>query len=182
VVLAIIGLMSVITIPQFINYQQSMKLKSALRVLNNDLINARQLAITRYWQVRVEFPTATTYKFYFRVGNTGTWGPLTQTELGAARINGVVGNTKTLQSPITLSVPTADGTVAGTSYGLMNDLDTNGARDFIFNWDGSAQLNTANNQANTAVMLISPRTKLPQNEMVSIIYSTGKISTIATHS
>src|SRR5436309_322557 len=50
VVLAIIGLMSVITIPQFINYQQSMKLKSALRVLNNDLINARQLAITRYWQ------------------------------------------------------------------------------------------------------------------------------------
>jgi len=182
VVLAIIGLMSVITIPQFINYQQSIKLKSGLRVLNGDLINARQLAITRYWQVRVEFTTATTYKFYSRVGNSGAWSDLNQTALGMARINGVIGNRKTLQSPLTF----AQGpiTVSGTTYAAMNDLSNpaNGLPDIIFNWDGSAQLSTDSTQGNACIALVSPRTKLPENEMVSIIYSTGKISSVATHS
>jgi type IV pilus assembly protein PilA len=182
VVLAIIGLMSVITVPQFINYQQSLKLRGALRVLTGDLINARQLAITRYWQVRVEFATTTTYKFYYRSGNSGSWIALTQTALGASRINGVIGNTKTVESPLTFAQGPV--TVSGTTYAAMNDLSNpaNALPDIIFNWDGSAQLSTDNTQGNACIALVSPRTKLPQNEMVSIIYSTGKISSVATHS
>ena len=64
VVVAIIGIMSLVTVPQFVSYQQSSALKGAMRNFNADLRNCRQLAVARYVQVRMEFATPNSYRFY----------------------------------------------------------------------------------------------------------------------
>ena len=102
VVVIIVGIMSLVTVPQFIAYQQSAKLKGALGGFNGDMRNARQLAISRYWQVRVEFVNSKTYRFFYRpYGTSASWDSLTQDEMRSARITGLNGNSKTLPDPIT---------------------------------------------------------------------------------
>jgi|ERR1043165_5801836 prepilin-type N-terminal cleavage/methylation domain-containing protein len=83
VVVAIVGLLSLISIPAFINFRNSNTFKSTLRVFVNDLRYARQYAITHTVLVRVELDppgnqtTSKTYRFFFSDDNGGTWRNLT---------------------------------------------------------------------------------------------------------
>jgi prepilin-type N-terminal cleavage/methylation domain-containing protein len=98
VVVAIVGLLSLISIPAFINFRNSNTFKSTLRVFVNDLRYARQYAITHTVLVRVELDapgnqtTSKNYRFYSSLDNGGTWSNLT--------IPGALGNQKTLPKSV----------------------------------------------------------------------------------
>lgn len=53
VVVAIIGTLSLVMVPAFINYQRSMQLKNTMRQFTTDLRSARQRAVTQTSFVRV---------------------------------------------------------------------------------------------------------------------------------
>lgn len=57
VVVAIIGVISLVTVPNFMSMYRSMKIKSAVRLLTNDVRSARQLAVSRYRPTMVSFGT-----------------------------------------------------------------------------------------------------------------------------
>lgn len=57
VVVAIIGMISLVTVPNFVVYMRSAKLKSSLRQLTNDLRYTRQMAITRNCRSKISFET-----------------------------------------------------------------------------------------------------------------------------
>lgn len=57
VVVAIIGVISLVGVPSFISMQRSMKVKSSLRQFTADVRGARQRAVTQYRRVAVSFET-----------------------------------------------------------------------------------------------------------------------------
>ncbi|MGH9456756.1 MAG: prepilin-type N-terminal cleavage/methylation domain-containing protein [Thermoanaerobaculia bacterium] len=65
VVVAIIGVMSLVAVPSFINMYQSSRLKSGLRQFTSDLRGARQTAVTEYRWVKVDFETGTSPSRYW---------------------------------------------------------------------------------------------------------------------
>lgn len=68
VVVAIIGIISLVTIPNFVSMARSNKVKTSLRQFANDARNARQRAVTRYTRTKLGFNTGTagarTYAVY----------------------------------------------------------------------------------------------------------------------
>jgi len=100
VVVAIVGLLSLVSIPAFINFKNSNTFKSSLRVVVNDLRFARQYAITNTVRVRVELDppgsqTAKTYKFFFSRDNGTTWN-----DLSVPGGTGATRNVKSLPSSV----------------------------------------------------------------------------------
>src|SRR5579859_5323763 len=77
-VVAIIGTLALVTIPAFMTYMQSNKMKSSLRQFTGDLRAARQRSISQGQQVLLTFGTgssARTYDIYQgdRPFNSTTW-------------------------------------------------------------------------------------------------------------
>ncbi len=64
-VIAIIGVMSLVSVPAFLNYQRSLELKNAMRQFTTDLRTAQRRAVTNMGTVTVDVPasgyTARTY-------------------------------------------------------------------------------------------------------------------------
>jgi prepilin-type N-terminal cleavage/methylation domain-containing protein len=59
VVLAIISMISLVTVPQFISFQHANRLKTSMRQFANDLRMARQLAVSRHVRTKVGIPDPT---------------------------------------------------------------------------------------------------------------------------
>ncbi len=57
VVVAIIGVMSLVAVPSFVSMMQASRMKSALRQLTSDLRGARAQAVTQYRWVKVQLDT-----------------------------------------------------------------------------------------------------------------------------
>lgn len=77
VVVAIIGVMSLVTVPAFITMMQSNRLKSSLRQLTSDLRGARQQAVTQYRWVKVQIEPGVTpgrYSVQQSADLGTTWG------------------------------------------------------------------------------------------------------------
>ena len=80
VVVAIIGILSLVTVPSFLAMYQSGRIKAAARTMTSDVRTARQMAITNYTRVKISFNTGTNvhhYEMYReqrdRLTNTSTW-------------------------------------------------------------------------------------------------------------
>lgn len=81
-VVAIIGILSLISVPAFMNFRRSMDFKSAMRNFTADLRNARASAIANSFDVRIEMQsgaasTNRNYYFYSSRDNGMTWQALT---------------------------------------------------------------------------------------------------------
>ncbi len=72
VVLAIIGILSLVAVPQFISMYHSSTTKSSMRDFTSTLRKARQLAVTRGERTRVTFSTGTTGGATFKIDTGGT--------------------------------------------------------------------------------------------------------------
>ncbi|HEX3583691.1 MAG TPA: type II secretion system protein [Thermoanaerobaculia bacterium] len=156
VVLAIVGVLSLVTVPQFIAYKQSAALKGGMRVFTSDVRALRQYAITHYCQARIEFVTSTSYKFYSRPGTSGTWSVLV--------INGVRWDgTKTLSSPLTFT---------GNTFG---DIDGNSKPDLIFMLDGTPS-------AVGSVTIGVPWKNIAQNRIALTVSGSGGVTVVGSHS
>lgn len=77
VVVAIIGIVSLVSVPNFISMARSGRLKTSLRDFASTMRTARERAVTSYRQVRISFPTGTaadarTYTMWEQTAG-GTW-------------------------------------------------------------------------------------------------------------
>lgn len=89
-VVAIIGILALVSVPNFITYYQSNKMKASMRNFTTDLRTVRQLAITQGVQTRITFtpsdtnaPAARMYNFWqgdSAFGLTPKWTQLTQND------------------------------------------------------------------------------------------------------
>jgi prepilin-type N-terminal cleavage/methylation domain-containing protein len=90
-VIALIGILALVSVPNFITFQKSNKVKASMRTFTSDLRTMRQMAITQGVQTRITFTPDTTSKPASRAydlwqgnnafGSTVTWTPLTQADL-----------------------------------------------------------------------------------------------------
>ncbi|MEA2338035.1 MAG: type pilus assembly protein PilA [Thermoanaerobaculia bacterium] len=159
VVVAIIGIMSMVTVPAFMNYQRAASLKATMRSFTSDIRNCRQRAISRNSQVRLELDSSNTYRFY-EMPFSGTWGAL----------NGFSGtgpgsNAKQLDSGVTFSSNT------------LGDLDSNSKKDLVFRPDGTVNLGTGTG----TVTLQSPWKNIAQNQFLVTVTTSGKLTTAGSH-
>ncbi len=115
VVVAIIGLLSLISVPAFINFRASNTFRSALRVFIDDIRFARQYSITHTVDVLIDLDppgntsTSKHYAFYSSPDNGTTWTVLT--------VPGANGNVKTLPQQVWIdsapSIPLSGGAANG---------------------------------------------------------------------
>jgi prepilin-type N-terminal cleavage/methylation domain-containing protein len=97
VVVAMIGILTLVTVPAFITFFQSNKMKASMRNFTSDLRGVRQLAITKGRQTLLTYGTgnnARTYDWYLgnKPFNSDVWTPLT----GSGRATA----TRTLENPV----------------------------------------------------------------------------------
>lgn len=95
-VVAIVGTLALVTVPAFINFYQSNKMKASMRSFTTDLRGARQRAITRGRQVAVMYevtatgaPQANYKRTYWMFegnlpNNSTTWTPVALASTGAS--------------------------------------------------------------------------------------------------
>ncbi len=82
-VVAIVGTLTLVTVPAFMSYRQSAKMKVSMRNFTSDLRTARSLAISRAHEVKLSYPTGTNARIYnYSEGDRGygtvnTWTPVT---------------------------------------------------------------------------------------------------------
>ena len=120
VVVGIIGILSLITVPAFINYQRRNAVRSALRSFTSDLRSFRQFAISKNAYVRLEFENAREYRVYQSTNFGSTWTDMQLGAIGADR------NVRYLPETMAFTANT------------YNDSDSDGKPDVDFRPDGTA--------------------------------------------
>jgi prepilin-type N-terminal cleavage/methylation domain-containing protein len=124
VVVAIIGVLSLITVPAFMNFQRAAVFKSAMRIFATDLRAARAAAIQQSYDVRIELttgaegPTTKAYRFYASRDGTN-WTPLTVRKESTKRLDG----------PVWLESATN-----------LRDIANDGKPDIVFHPNGAADI------------------------------------------
>jgi len=125
VVVGIVGIISVVTVPNFISLYRSGKIKSSVRSLATDLRGARQTAVTKHRRVMVSLGTSATEKYSYWTFEeiNGTWTPST-------------GQKHDLEPNVD-----AKSVYFGTNE-FTDDVTTDGAgrKDIIFRSDGSIDI------------------------------------------
>lgn len=129
-VVAIIGVLSLVIVPQFVNMYQSARVKSNMRNFTTDLRKMRSLAAERGVQTKLSYATggnARTYEMYYgsaAIGTSQTW-----TKLGS--------NNEYVRSLD--SVINFPGDSVSTPQ-TFNDVDGDGKLDIIFLPNGSCSM------------------------------------------
>lgn len=164
-VVAIIGLLSMIAVPAFMNFRNSNTLKSAMGSFITDVRYARQYAITHSVEVRVDLAppgnpsTSTFYRFYNSPDNGVTWNQLT--------FPGANGNYKTLSKPVwfdsTASIP-----LSGTTPQI------------VYNPNGSVTL--ASGATTGQVIIGSPWTRMTYDRYTIVLSPSGQMTSTGSHS
>jgi prepilin-type N-terminal cleavage/methylation domain-containing protein len=104
VVIAIIGIVTAVSVPSFLSIYHGNQLKVSMRQMTNDMRWARQLAVMSQRRTRMEFTTGTAANTYsiFQANTNGTWpvAPIrtgtmqNQTYIDATTFTDFDGNTK----------------------------------------------------------------------------------------
>jgi prepilin-type N-terminal cleavage/methylation domain-containing protein len=157
-VVAIIGVLSLITVPAFMNFQRASIFKSAMRTFSTDLRAARAAAIQQSYDVRVELTTgaegASTKEYRFYASRDGTtWTPLT------------------IRSKF--PIKKLDGPVWLESATNLPDTGTDGKPDLIFHPNGSADID--NNAPAAVVVLATNYQKIFSNRYNVTVTRAGQI-------
>ena len=136
VVISIIGVLSLITVPVFMNFQRQSVFKGAMRTIATDLRSARNTSIKSGDDIRIEFTTGaegTTTKRYevFSSSDGGTtWTPMNVRQAFTTAIDDGTGETfKLLQGPAWFELATN-----------LPDIGDNGRPDIVFHPNGTVDL------------------------------------------
>lgn len=170
VVVAIIGILSLITVPAFMNFQRSAVFKSAMRTVATDLRGARTNAIKTSTDIRVEFTTgsnsaaARTYRTYSSTDGT-TWTALNTRRAFTAAIDDGIGETsKTLSGPVWFSTALK-----------VPDIGSDGKFDIVFHPNGTADI--ASGAPAGALLLTTNATKIFTNRYYITVTASGQVKT-----
>lgn len=166
VVVAIIGVLSLVTIPAFMNFQRRNAVRSALRSFTSDIRSCRQHAITKNAYVRVQFRNQREYTVW-QSRNFGTsWQELQMGTLDQGS------NVRTLPETLAFSANT------------YNDSDTtvDGLRDIDFRPDG--RVGDFDSTGSATAGTITLRTDWTEilNTVVVDVSTTGQIKTTESKS
>jgi prepilin-type N-terminal cleavage/methylation domain-containing protein len=149
VVVAIIGVLALVTIPNFAEFYRSNQLKGSLRQFASDVRSARQKAVTTSSRVRVSFDPASrpgSYTIHRSTDQGATW-----TQIGRRAL---VGNAYF-----------KNGT-------FVDAVDSDSQPDIIFNSDGTATVPGGN-----AALEIRVDSDVARNSYELSVVSTGKVTT-----
>ena len=154
VVVGLVGVLSLVSVPAFMNYQRTSQIRAATRVIAQDLRNCRQLAITRNLLVRFEITGTNQYKTFQSADNGTTWTALP--------ISGGIANSRTLEQR---SIDIA---------GSFSDSDSDSLKDLDFRSDGTVD------QSDTTITLTTKWTQSSINKVVITISTTGQVKSTAS--
>jgi len=163
VVIGVIAVLSLVSVPAFINYQQANVLRGAVRQLDGDLRQARMQAITNNLTIRVEFAADNvTYSFYSSSDYGTTWTTYT-----APR---AFSSIRKLDKPVT---------VVGNTF---RDVNGNGLRDIVFQPNGTLTTDCMAASGPSAVGIGVPWTNVANNRYSIEITAVGQVKDTASHS
>lgn len=149
-VVAIVAMMTLVTVPSFISFRNSGKMRASVNTFTSDLRGARQRSITRSRQVMVTYePTAAgaapvnykrTYSFYEGnlPFNSTTWAPITLTPGGGATTQRKLDDVIYFPSTGASTPQTFDDTLACVSSACTSGTD--GRPEVIFFPDGRVRV------------------------------------------
>lgn len=185
-VMAIIGVLSLITVPSFISFQRAGKMKSALRGFTMDLRTMRQRAITENVRTRLEIiPQATestasrTYRTYQSTDNGVTWTPLGLRGGFGSNVTAVVGqgtgNKKELEKAVFFTP------LPASMYPFV-DTDSNGQVDITFLPNGTVIMPPLGaGTAPTGSIGMRTLWNVTNNQYVIAITPSGQVHATASH-
>ena len=137
IVIAIIGVLSLITVPVFMNFQRQGIFKSAMRTVATDLRSARSNSIRTGQDIRVEFvtgaegPTTKEYRAYSSTDGGTTWTALSiRRAVTSANSDGTGEMVKRLEGPVWFE----------KSVGLITTGIGDIKPDIVFHPNGTADL------------------------------------------
>jgi prepilin-type N-terminal cleavage/methylation domain-containing protein len=172
-VVAIIGTLALVTVPSFMNYYNSNKVKSSMRAFMSDLRTARMLAISRGREVKFSYQTGAksrTYNYYEgnrSMGVVTQWTPLTGPGSNPPRPQ------KTLEDVayFPLDAPDAPQTF------VDEDTIPDGFIDVIFFPDGHVRIpvNDATQRGAVGTITIKTDRKVPKKQYAIEISPTGRV-------
>lgn len=171
-VVAIVGILSLISVPMFMNYQRATAFKSEMGKFVQDLRNARQYAITRSVDVCVEFEVGAAslrrYRFFASRDNMATWTALQLPGTFGAAGPGTAGNMKIVSEPVYIL----------SSTGLPTAHGGSGNADIVFRPNGTMELAAAATAAR--VTMATDWTNVAFNRYTINLSAGGQIKTVGS--
>ena len=175
IVLAIIGIVSLVTVPAFINLQRSGKIKTSVREFNTSLRAARQRAVTTNMQTKVGFETGSRAKITTCLNIPA---PCQRRYTLYERPN----PTSTVPNPPWTRVDSAarprqtDEIVYFDDSSTMDDVEPDDERDIIFRSNGTV-LFTPNTVTERTIVLRA-MADIPLNQYTVTLRTTGSLTTV----
>jgi prepilin-type N-terminal cleavage/methylation domain-containing protein len=167
-VVAIIGILALVTVPNFITYMQSNKMKASMRAFTSDLRTMRQYSITQGVETKITFKPASansvsarSYDFWrgdSAFGTAPTWTQLTQSNVTKPAL--AKGYTRRLEDVVYF--PTTGQTFDSTA----------GVYSVVFFPDGHVGMPTG---LTTASIAIKTDMKVPKSQYSIDISPSGRI-------
>jgi len=177
IVVAIIGIISLVTVPAFINLQKSNKIKTSAREFNTTLRAARQRAVTTNMQTKVGFETGNRAKITTCLNIPA---PCQRRYTLYQRPN----PTSTVPNPLWTAVDLpsrprqTDDIVYFDDSSTMDDVEPDSERDIIFRSNGTV-LFTPNTVTERTIVLRA-MANIPFNEYTVTLRTTGSLTTART--
>jgi len=167
VVLAIVGMISLISVPNLVAINRSNQLKASLRIFTNDIRLARQRAVTRTRQVKLSFATGgRSYYIYQRGITGGAWTQITPRRPDCPKVD------PALPSPNGCLGPTV--TFSATTFADIRDRDDLDAmRDIVYTQSGGVR--NIGTPPNT-ITLQSIYTNVPDRDFVVSLSVSGNVT------
>ena len=180
VVVAIVGVLSLISVPAFMNFRRSADFKSGMRAFTTDLRNARAAAISNSFDVRVEIDkgsnTLKRYRFWSSRNGGTTWEAL-QLPGSHGATPSTAGNMKQFAFSVWVDSATGlpdYGAASGTTMNGANGLD-----DIVFKPSGAAVLAAGN--ATGTVVLRTDWKKIAYDKYTITISPSGQFTVAGSH-
>lgn len=177
IVLAIIGVISLVTVPAFINLQKGNKIKTSAREFNTTLRAARQRAVTTNMQTKVGFETGNRVKLSTCLNMPV---PCQRRYTLYTRPN----PTSTVPNPAWVRVDPGtrprqtDDIVYFDDSSTMDDVEGDNERDIVFRSNGTV-LFTPNTVTERTIVLRA-MADIPFNQYTVTLRTTGSLTTART--
>lgn len=168
VVVAIVGILALVVVPNFLSFIRANKIKSSLRQVSSDIRATRQIAITEHRRTMLSYTTgasARTYRIY--EGTTDSTGVTTYnvTKWNAAT-NPDGYREKQIEDGVTLST---------TTFANVNDNDGKAWNDIVFAPDGTIENIPTGEESGTLVIFTDAKIAKPTYTLS--LYLTGRLGT-----
>lgn len=190
-VVAIVGTLALVTVPAFITFYQSNKMKSSIRNFTTDLRSIRQRAITRGVQVAMCYqPSAAsaapvnqkrTYTLYQGnlPNNSDSWSPILQPGQTTAAVHSLENTVYFPAHDATLSPQNFTDRIDCSTNPCTNTASTDGKLDVIFFPDGRAWLPAGPPAVTLGKITIQTDMRIPTKKYVIEIQPSGSIKATA---